>query len=160
MSVATKLHSPVCEPRAILGPGGNRVRVSEDPKRKGEPLKKPQRTTKTTTTTAAVASKKTVPEVPQSVVRNNGSVDSSCSSDSSSSGSLAKTVSSKKTVRRQGLRPVKVVPAGAEVAAPSPKISGPPKRCDWITPNSGKLVVCVFLFLFSLSLNGLVVFGC
>ena len=133
MSVVAKLHSPVCEPRAILGPGGNRVRVSEDPKRKGDVLKKPQRTTPTTKTT-----RKPVPEVPQSVVRNNGSVDSSCSSDSSSSGSLAKTVSSKKTVKRKGLRPVKVVPAGVEVAATSPKISGPPKRCDWITPNSGE----------------------
>lgn len=136
MSVATKLHSPVCEPRAILGPGGNRVRVPEDPKRKGEALKKPQQRRRKPT---AVVS-----EVPQSVVRSNGSVDSSCSSDSSSSGSLAKPVSSKKTtpapVRRKGLKPVKVVPDGVEVVAPTTRISGPPKRCDWITPNSGKLV--------------------
>lgn len=132
--MATKLHSPVCEPRAILGPGGNRVRVSEGPKRKGEALKKPQtqRTRKPTV----------VSEVPQSVVRSNGSVDSSCSSDSSSSGFLAKTVSSKKTpptVKRKGLKPVKVVPDGVEAVAASPKISGPPKRCDWITPNSDSI---------------------
>ncbi|PON33736.1 Methyladenine glycosylase [Parasponia andersonii] len=128
MSVATKLQSPVCETRSILGPGGNRARVSEDSKRKGEDLNKPQRTTMMT--------RKLVPEVPQSVVRNNGSVDSSCSSDSSSSGSSAKTVSSKKTVRRKGFRPVKIVPDGVEAAAPSPRVLGPPKRCDWITPNS------------------------
>lgn len=125
MSVATKLRSPVCEPRAILGPGGNRVRVSEDLKHKNEGLKKPQRP------------RKPVSEMPESAVRNNVSVDSSCSSDSSSSGSLAKTVSSRRTVRRNGLRPVKVVPDGVGVGAVSPKLSGPPKRCDWITPNSG-----------------------
>ncbi|XP_015884611.3 uncharacterized protein LOC107420223 [Ziziphus jujuba] len=127
MSVATKLRSPVCEPRAILGPGGNRVRVSEDLKRKNEGMKKPQR-----------PPRKPVSEMPETAVRNNVSVDSSCSSDSSSSGSLAKTVSSRRTVRRNGLRPrpVKVVPDGVEVGAVSPKLSGPPKRCDWITPNS------------------------
>ncbi|KAF4348237.1 hypothetical protein F8388_015056 [Cannabis sativa] len=131
MSVATKLQSPICEPRAILGPGGNRVRVSEDPKRKGEALRKPQKTTTTTVT------RKPVTEVPQTVVRNNASVDSSCSSDSSSSGSLVKTVSSKKTLRRKGMRPAKIVPDSVEVAGTtSPKILGPPKRCDWITPNS------------------------
>ncbi|XP_062099562.1 uncharacterized protein LOC133805406 [Humulus lupulus] len=131
MSVATKIQSPICEPRAILGPGGNRVRVSEDPKRKGEALRKPQRTTTTTTVI-----RKPATEVPQSVVLNNGSVDSSCSSDSSSSGSLVKTVSSKKTLRPKGLRPAKIVPDGVEAATTSPKIVGPPKRCDWITPNS------------------------
>ncbi|KAL5558092.1 hypothetical protein UlMin_034303 [Ulmus minor] len=126
MSLATKLQSPVCEPRAILGPGGNRVRVSEDPKRKGETLKKPQKIQKP---------KKPVTEVPQSVA----SVDNSCSSDSSSCGSLPKSLNSRKTVRRNGVKPVKIVPEGVEVAAKSPKISGPPKRCDWITPNSDPL---------------------
>ncbi|KAF3446281.1 hypothetical protein FNV43_RR11460 [Rhamnella rubrinervis] len=128
MSVATKLGSPVCEPRSILAPSGNRVKVSEHLKRKNEGLKKPQKPTKPVSH-----------QMPESVVRNNVSVDSSCSSDSSSSGYVAKTVSMKRTVRRNGLRPVKVVPDGAEVATVSPKVSGPPKRCDWITPNSDPL---------------------
>lgn len=129
MSVAAaKLRSPVCEPRSILAPGGNRVKVSEDPKRRNEGLNKPQKPRKPVSET-----------IPESVVRNNVSVDSTCSSDSSSCGSVAKTVRSRKTVRRNGLRrPVKVVPDGVEVDIVSRKPPGPPKRCDWITPNSGK----------------------
>lgn len=126
MSVAAKLRSPACEPRSILAPAGNRVKVSEHLKRKNEGLKKPQKP------------RKPVSEMPESVVRNNVSVDSSCSSGSSSTGYVAKTGSMRRTVRRNGLRPVKVVPDGVEVATMSPKVTGPPKRCDWITPNSGK----------------------
>lgn len=128
MSVATKLQlstKPVPEPRAILGPAGNRVRVSEELKRKAEKPKKPQPQINR-------ASK-----IPEPAVRNSVSVDSSCSSDSSSSGSSAKKKVNSRTVRRNGFRPVKVSPDVAEAAAlSSPKISGPPKRCDWITPHS------------------------
>lgn len=123
------------EPRAILGPAGNRVRVSEDPKRNNnnnDCLKNPRRPRKPAPVPA--------PEIPKSVVVNNVSVDSTCSSDSSSSNSSAKKVNFTKTVKkRNGLKPVKVVPDGVDnVAALSLKSLGPPKRCDWITPNSGK----------------------
>ncbi|KAL5777952.1 hypothetical protein ACOSP7_010878 [Xanthoceras sorbifolium] len=136
MSVAIKLQSsanPVSEPRAILGPTGNRVRASEDPKRKTEAPKKPQR------------AKNRVQEIPAPVVRNNDSVDSSCSSDcSSSSGSSAKKKleSSRRnvTAKRNRVKNVKVVPdGGVEIEGISPKVSGPIKRCDWITSNSGPL---------------------
>ncbi|KAJ9674656.1 hypothetical protein PVL29_023907 [Vitis rotundifolia] len=121
MSVATKLQSPakpLSEGRGVLGPGGNRFRVSEEAKRKKEGLKKPQQHTKPPS------------EVPEAVVRNNLSFESSCSSDSSSSGSSVKMVNSRGRVKRNGLKPVKVVPDGVEV---------PAKRCDWITPNSDPL---------------------
>lgn len=132
MSVATKLQSSICEPRAVLGPGGNRVRVSDAPKRKNEGLKKPpQRPIKP------------VSEIPEAVVRNNVSVDSTCSSDTSSSCSSAKTVSPRRTVRHKSLRPAKLVSDDMEVVKPA----GPPKRCEWITPNSGKLAVLLFIFL-------------
>lgn len=130
MSVATKLQlsaKPVSEPRAILGLAGNRVRVSEELKRKADNPKRPLR------------QRNRASEIPEPAVRNNVSVDSSCSSDSSSSASSAKKTVNSRTVRRNGFGPVKVVPDGAEAAALlSPKISGPPKRCDWITPHSGE----------------------
>lgn len=121
MTVATKLQSSICEPRAVLGPGGNRVRVSEGPKRKNEGLKKPPQ-----------RPRKPVSEIPESVVRKNVSVDSSCSSDTCSSGSSPKTTSPGRTLRHKSLRPRKLVPN--DVVKPD----GPPKRCEWITANSGK----------------------
>ncbi|KAK4599671.1 hypothetical protein RGQ29_009633 [Quercus rubra] len=129
MSVATA--KPVSETRSILGPAGNRVRVSEEPKRKSDnnTMKKPQRPRNPVP----------VPKIPEPVVRNNGSVDSSCSSDSSSSGgsSAKKSASSTKSVRRVGFKAAKVVPDNVVSATLSPpKISGPPKRCDWITTHS------------------------
>lgn len=128
MSVATKLQlsaKPVSEARAILGPAGNRVRVSDEPKRKPEHPKTPQRP------------RKPASEILEPAVRNNISDDSSCSSDSSSTSSSAKKTVKPRTVRRNGFKPAKVVPEGGEAAAlSSPKISGPPKRCDWITPYS------------------------
>ncbi|XVE69932.1 hypothetical protein DITRI_Ditri10aG0031100 [Diplodiscus trichospermus] len=133
MSVATKLKSSaksVTEQRAILGPAGNRDRVLDESKRKTEALKKPQRT------------KIPVSQSPQSVVQNNVSVDSSCSSDSSSSNSSLKAVSSRKTVKRMGVKPVKakVAPTADEfVTEISPVVSEPLKRCDWITPFSDPL---------------------
>lgn len=132
MPVATKLQSPVPDSRGILGLGGNRIRVLEAPKGKSESLKKPQRP------------KKLMAEISDTAVKDNVSVDSSCSSDSSLNGSLAKMASSKKMPsRRNGLKPMKIVPDGVEV---SPKISGPSKRCDWITASAGKSVQ-VYLML-------------
>ncbi|KAL6295745.1 hypothetical protein ACE6H2_003887 [Prunus campanulata] len=127
MSVATKLQSSICEPRAVLGPGGNRVRVSEAPKRKNEGFKKPPQ-----------SPRKPVSEIPEAVVRNNVSVDSTCSSDTSSSCSSAKTVSPTRTVRHKSLRPAKLVSDDMEVVKPA----GPPKRCEWITPNSDPVYTC------------------
>ncbi|XVF36147.1 hypothetical protein REPUB_Repub19eG0033400 [Reevesia pubescens] len=134
MSVATKLKSspkPVMEPRAILGPTGNRVRVSDESKRRTEALKRPQKP------------KITVSQSPKSVVQSNVSVDSFCSSDSSSSNSSVKTLSSRKTtVKRNGVKPVKAkatLAADEVVTGISPVKSEPLKRCDWITPFSDPL---------------------
>ncbi|KAL4334483.1 hypothetical protein GQ457_07G026090 [Hibiscus cannabinus] len=133
MSVATKPKlstKPVMEPRAILGPAGNRVRVSVESKRRTEAPKKPQRP------------KVPVSQSPPSVVQSNVSVDSSNSSDSSSSNSSFKTASSRKTVKRNGVKQVKpkvASTADEAVTEISPAISGPLKRCDWITPFSDPL---------------------
>lgn len=126
------------ETRPVLGPAGNRVRVSEflEPKRKKETLKKPQQT------------RRLGNRLPESILRANASVDSSCSSDSSSSVSSLKKVNLRKTrtMEQKGLKSVKVVPEKVEVPSlsrsPSPAPSPSPaffmKRCDWITANSGK----------------------
>ncbi|WCJ35287.1 DNA glycosylase superfamily protein [Euphorbia peplus] len=121
MSVATKLQSGEKRgiyQRAILGPTGNRVRVLEESRRKGPVLKKPP-----------------VADTPQTVIKNNLSVDSSCSSDSdsnsfSSSSSSLKVATPKRTVKPNVFRTVKVLPQDQDV---------PVKRCDWITPNSDPL---------------------
>ncbi|KAI4316791.1 hypothetical protein L6164_024736 [Bauhinia variegata] len=126
MPVVTKLKPcarPVTEPRAVLGPAGNR----QEPKRKKEVPKKPQCQTDK------------VSEIPESIVQINASVDSSYFSDSSPTNSTAKSVESRKTVKRNGFKPVKVVPYGVHAVALSPKDLGPAKRCDWITPNSDPL---------------------
>ncbi|KAH9692848.1 DNA glycosylase superfamily protein [Citrus sinensis] len=132
--MATKVQSlarPVSEQRAILGPTGNRVRASQDPKRKTEVPKKP---------------KKPAPKIPEPVIRNNASVDSSCSSESStSSAASAKRMENSRrsvTAKRNGVKNMKVVPhASAEIPEASPVNSGPIKRCDWITPNSDPLYI-------------------
>ncbi|XVF73712.1 hypothetical protein PTKIN_Ptkin13bG0004800 [Pterospermum kingtungense] len=131
MSVATKLPKPVTERRAILCPNGNRVRVSDESKKKNEAPKKPQR------------QKTPVSQTPQTAVQSNVSVDdSSCSSDSSSSStnsSSVKTVSSRKTDKRNGVK-AKVSPTASEVVTDiSAGLSGPLKRCDWITQFSDPL---------------------
>ncbi|XP_065880445.1 uncharacterized protein [Euphorbia lathyris] len=143
MSVATKLQSSakvVTDQRAILGPTGNRVRVLEESRRKGEVLKKAQQRPK------KPVEKSPVPDMPQTVVKNNLSVDSSCSSDSNSSSSStskssAKVASPRRILKPNGLRTVKVVPDGGEFPKISPKQDLPAKRCDWITPNSDPLYV-------------------
>lgn len=140
MPVATKLRpsaKPATEPRAILKPGGNRVvKVSEEPKRKKENPKNSQQ-----------GPRKQVPEISDSVIRSNVSLDSTCSSDSSSGNSPAKEVNSanassgRRTVKRGNVfKAVRVVPDAGDggTLSPPPKASAPPKRCDWITPNSGK----------------------
>ncbi|KAI5564052.1 hypothetical protein POPTR_014G041700v4 [Populus trichocarpa] len=127
MSGATKLRSAEKQmqepPRAILGPAGNRVRVSEEAKRKIEVLKK-----------SLQKPKKPVEKMSQAAVKNNLSVDSTCSSDSYSSSS-----SSGRNVKRNGIKQVKDVPNGGEIKDASSKKDGPVKRCDWITPNSDPL---------------------
>lgn len=135
MPVVTKFQScakPPSEPRPVLKPAGNRVAISQDPKRNN--LKKPQRPIKQ------------VPQIPDTVVQSNVSLDSTCSSDSSSSSNAsAKKVNSasrsRTTVKRNGFKPIRVVPHAVDVAtlSPTPKPSGPPKRCDWITPHSDPL---------------------
>ncbi|PSS19782.1 GMP synthase [Actinidia chinensis var. chinensis] len=125
MSVATEHRSPAkpsSEARALLGAAGNRVRVSEEAKRKKESLKKNQKPSRL------------VSETPCLAAGNNLSVDSTCSSDSSLGGSSVKMVSSKRRMKPNGLRSVKVVPDGVESAVPIPV-----KRCDWITANSDPL---------------------
>ncbi|GAV59626.1 Adenine_glyco domain-containing protein [Cephalotus follicularis] len=132
MYVPKKLRSsakPVPEPRAILGPTGNRVRVSDRAKPKTEALKKPQR-----------------PKITENaVVRNTVSVDTTtCFSDSSSSsssiGSSVLMVTSRSSaVKRSGLKPAKVAPLAGEVTDFSSENSRPVKRCDWITPHSEPL---------------------
>ena len=126
MSVATEHRLPAkpgSEARVILGPSGNRIRVSEEAKRKKESLKKNQKPSRL------------VWETPCLVAGNKLSVDSTCSSDSSSGGSSVKMVSSKRRMKPNGLRSVKVVPDGVESVVPFPI---PVKRCDWITANSGE----------------------
>ncbi|WCJ41357.1 hypothetical protein M5689_022233 [Euphorbia peplus] len=145
MSVATKLQSAEKRgiyQRAILGPTGNRVRVLEESRMKGQVLKKPP--------------------VPQTVIKNNFSVDSSCScssdSDSnsfSSSSSSLKVATLRRTVKPNVFRTVKVLPHISQDQ------DVPVKPCDWITPNSDLLVLGVLpllcfdsLFLDVASLNG------
>ncbi|XAR64109.1 DNA-3-methyladenine glycosylase I [Bertholletia excelsa] len=126
MSVVTELPSPARRDsgaRAILGPAGNKVRVSEVAKRKKEAVKKPQKPNRL------------VSETPESVIRNNSSMDSNCSSDSSSCGSSVKMASAKRRMNSNVLKSVKVAPEGVEGVV----VSGSAKRCDWITPNSDLL---------------------
>ncbi|TKY75134.1 DNA-3-methyladenine glycosylase 1 [Spatholobus suberectus] len=119
MPVAMKL-PPASEPRAILKPAGNRVTVSEEPKHKKDNVKTP-------------------------LVQSNVSLDSTCSSDSCSSNSSTKKVksatASRRSAKRNGFKPVRVVPDAVDVAtvSPPPKTAAPPKRCEWITPNSDPL---------------------
>ncbi|KAF5943261.1 hypothetical protein HYC85_020903 [Camellia sinensis] len=114
MSVATELRSPAkshSETRAILGPTGNRVRVSEEAKRKKEVLKRPQKPSRL------------VSEATRSIVLNNSSLDSTSSLESSSGGSSVKMVSSKRRVKPNGSNSVKVVPDGVDLVSLSLLVS-------------------------------------
>ncbi|RDX63714.1 guaA, partial [Mucuna pruriens] len=135
MPVATKLPPP-SEPRAILKPAGNKVAVvSGEARYKKDTVKTPQRL------------RNLPPEIPDSVVLTNVSLDTTSSSDSCTSNSSAKKVKaititpSRRSVKRNGFKPVRVVPDAVDVAtvSPTPKTSPPPKRCEWITANS----VCI-----------------
>ncbi|KAG6786571.1 hypothetical protein POTOM_008177 [Populus tomentosa] len=134
MSGATKLQSATKQvhepPRAILGPTGNRARVLEEARRKIEVLRKSQQ-----------KPKKPVEKMSQAAVKNNFSVDSTCSSDSSSSSSSGVSSSSGKNVKHYGIKKVKDDRNGREILDVSSKKERPVKRCDWITPNSGKKLV-------------------
>ncbi|CAN1835857.1 Probable GMP synthase [glutamine-hydrolyzing] [Linum perenne] len=119
MSVVARVQSD----RAVLVPAGNRARVPEESKRKNEAAKHPPTITKT------VASK-----VVPAAVKSNVSVDSVSSSDESfsSSGSKGK----KKNVKPRTANVSTSPRSGNESTDAPPKQEGPPKRCDWITPNS------------------------
>lgn len=125
MPFATKL-PPAPEPPAILKPAGNRVTVSQEPKQK-----KKENSVKT--------SPQRPPQILNTVVQSNVSLDSTCSSDSNSSTKKVKpataTVASRRNVKRNGFKPVRVVPDAVDVATVLP----PLKRCEWITPNSDPL---------------------
>lgn len=128
---------PVATTRAILKPAGNRIAVvSKESKhnKKENNVKTPQRPTKV------------APKIPNKVVQNNVSLDSTCSSDSCSSNSSSVKKVSGKSVKLNGFKPVRVVPDAVDVAT---TVSLPLKRCGWITPNSGKRA-CIFSF-FSVS---------
>lgn len=140
MSSSPELRSPAKingDTRKILGPGGNRVRDLEEQKRKKEGVKKPGRPKKSTVSQTVVR------------VRGNGSVDSS-----SSESSTIKAMNSKRGVERTDVKkPAKIVPEGVEAAELlSPLVPVPLKRCDWITPNSGKFLpfnlISAITFLF------------
>lgn len=144
MSVVTELKSPgnpVHETRKILGPGGNRVRVSpesnEATKAKVKEKEKKHQIISLSSDTKPQKNQATVVrrmvKIPSDVaVRKNASVDSTCSSDSSSSG--GGSLGSKRRVRvNTGVKSVKVVNPGVEAAAAVPGLI---KRCDWITPHS------------------------
>ncbi|XP_010539924.1 PREDICTED: uncharacterized protein LOC104813844 [Tarenaya hassleriana] len=141
MFAATKLRSPVkpAVGRAILGPTGNRFRVSEELRRKTEIAKK-----KTPPSQQPQQRRmKSVAGMPDSAVRTDFSVDSSSSTDSSSSASdrspvKISVVPGRAPTRTNGvMRSVKAITDG--VTDGSPRILGPVKRCDWITPNSDTL---------------------
>ncbi|XP_042485161.1 uncharacterized protein LOC122065406 [Macadamia integrifolia] len=131
MSVVTEsrpLNKTDSEVQSVLRPAGNSLRVSKslESKQKNDVQKKPQ-------LMRGPASRSL-----ESVHRRNVSVDSSCSSDSSRTVSSVKMASFRRRMKPNGLKSVKVVPDGVEVASLSP--DSPPvqlKRCDWITPNTG-----------------------
>lgn len=126
MSVATKLQSyakPVLESRAILGLGGNRDRAPEKPKCKQETLKKMEK------------QNMAIPVISESVIRDNVSVGSSCSSDSLSTNNSAKLLSSK--VKPYVVKKTVAAGGDANATTTSPRLSVTGKRCDWITPYSG-----------------------
>ncbi|KAL1309486.1 hypothetical protein HN51_052169 [Arachis hypogaea] len=114
--------------RAVLKPGGNRVvAVAEHPTKVKITKKKPPPSPPKDEEVVAP------PKIEESVVRGNVSVDSTCSSDSSLSGSSNKNNSNKNNSVVKRKRRVN----NATFISQSPKpSSGPPKRCDWITPNA------------------------
>ncbi|CAL1410996.1 unnamed protein product [Linum trigynum] len=146
MSAVAKLHSPAkarAEPRGVLVPAGNRVRVPnpDESQRKTEVQKKIQQQqgkSKRQPPVTVVASK-----VSPTAVKSNFSVDSvSSSEDSSSSSSAGSGLSGKKSnVKRQVKSSASPCRRGGELAVEhSPtRQEGPAKRCDWITPNSDPL---------------------
>ncbi|CAN1126864.1 Probable GMP synthase [glutamine-hydrolyzing] [Linum perenne] len=144
MSVVARVQSD----RAVLVPAGNRARVPEESKRKNEaavkkttgpqqrqPQQFPKPKKHPPTITKTVASK-----VVPAAVKSNVSVDSVSSSDESfsSSGSKGK----KKNVKPRTANVSTSPRSGNESADAPPKQEGPPKRCDWITPNSNWLYAC------------------
>ncbi|KAL9312916.1 hypothetical protein ACSQ67_018368 [Phaseolus vulgaris] len=119
------------EPRPILKPAGNRVTFDNVPKHKNHNhVKTPPRP------------RNLPPQIPNAVTESNVSLDSTCSPDSCSSNSSPKTVNpatataSRRSVNRNGFKPVRVVPDAVDVAT---TVSPPPKRCEWITPHSDPL---------------------
>lgn len=140
MSPTTTEVKTAVERREILGPAGNRVREVEEQKKKKDGVKKAER------------GKKLGAESPKPgpvVVRSTGAVDRSGSS-------TLKKLNSKGRVNGNANKPAKVVPDGAVAMSMSPIAPVPLKRCDWITPNTGNLVLIrslLFLIHFFIMLN-------
>lgn len=148
MSESSELDSQAkqeIETRKILGPGGNRVRVFEEEKKKKDGMMKNKKQQPGKKTNDVVATKKLVShESLKFVAVKNGLADI-CSDSSLCNGSAAKSVSIKKKSKNSSVnKAAKIVPDGGEILAISPIVRGPVKRCDWITPNSGKLTSTMF----------------
>lgn len=131
------------EPRAVLGPAGDRVRASPDEsKRKNVSLTKQRQT------------RKPAPELPESALRNNVSVDTVCSTDSTSSCSSAKMAKLSWTTKRVRVKPSKLArnPPGADAVESVTKPPDQWKRCDWVTPHSGEcsMSLAVQFYIFRL----------
>ncbi|CAI9116685.1 OLC1v1017898C1 [Oldenlandia corymbosa var. corymbosa] len=122
MSVVVELNSHAkanSDARKILGPGGNRVRVSEEEKKKKEGLKK-----------------KLAADTPIPVKKSVSSISPKSKVDNRSS---AKSENSRKKVKELSdldKEAAKVVRDGVETLTLSPPVSGPVKRCEWITQFS------------------------
>ncbi|GMH23765.1 hypothetical protein Nepgr_025608 [Nepenthes gracilis] len=139
MSIATEIQLPtksVKDARKILDQDGNGARIQEKTatkqgKKQSANMKKQRKP----------PARAMVPEILDPSLRKNASVESPNSSDSHSSSLSAASASRRSSRARvkpnRAINSVKVVPCGPETAIPI--ISGPIKRCDWITPHSDPL---------------------
>ncbi|XP_057434927.1 uncharacterized protein LOC130727718 isoform X2 [Lotus japonicus] len=142
MPAVHSFSKPAAEPRTGIEEAAKRKKEKENLQKNPQQQQQQQR-----------LRKQVVQEISDSIVVrcNNVSLDSTCSSDSCSSKSMSvkkvnsttKTSNASATSRRRnarctGFKPARVVPDAAAVSPPS-NASAPPKKCDWITPNSDPL---------------------
>ncbi|KAF5188462.1 Methyladenine glycosylase [Thalictrum thalictroides] len=135
------LTDPNSETRQVLGPGGNRVRVSETerPNKKGLMKKKTMMTT-----TPPMMNQQTRMLVTRLERNSNASMNSSCCSDTSSNGSSVKIKNSRRRMVDGGVKSSGKVVMDDGVDDDQSQLMPPErpivvKRCDWITPNSDPL---------------------